>query len=65
MYGSHGDVAFGWGEDKAAAANKTPIAQAKKYRKKERKKQRKGCAHIHDEVAGGVHSAGVLCWHGF
>ena len=31
MYGDRGDVAFGWGEDKAAAANKTPIAQANKW----------------------------------
>ena len=31
MYGSRGDVAFGWGEDKAAAANKTPTAQANKW----------------------------------
>ena len=27
MYGSRGGVAFGWGENKAAAANKKPIKQ--------------------------------------
>ena len=37
------------GEDKAAAANKTPITADKRGDKKERKKER-GCAHIHDEV---------------
>ena len=67
---------FGWGEDKAAAANKTPIKQnadrrrqarkkeVTKKRKKERKKER-GCAHIHDEETRGFHSDGFPCWHGF
>ena len=46
IYGSRGDVALGWGEDKAAAANKTPIIadnwgeKKEKKRKKERKKDR-------------------------
>ena len=47
MYGSRGDVVFSWGEDKAAAANKTPIKQnadqsrqaGRQERKKERQKE--------------------------
>ena len=35
LNGSRGDAAFGWGEDKAAAANKTPIKQNDRAGKQE------------------------------
>ena len=45
MYGSRGEVAFAWGGDRAAAADKLPITADKRGDKKERKKEKGVCAY--------------------
>ena len=60
MYGSRGDVVFSWGEDKAAAANKTPIKQnadqsrqaGRQERKKDRKKEIENQSLVQRDVTG-------------